>query len=203
MRGLALWPLWAIAAFLVNSKVTVGAWFVSSGFFVAENPALGHPWLAWMQVWDGLIRLAGPVLPWIAVASAVAIVVVFVFRLKAETTGTEKETAARGVILPLALAACAALPLYAYYKGHPVRIRYDVPLVAAAAALTGTAVALLPRRARGAVRPRHRGRRRLAGRRRSTPRRRSSSSRSARRRTRSAAAPSPRISSHTGTASRS
>ena len=65
VRGLALWPLWAIAAFLVNSKVTVGAWFVSSGFFVAENPALGHPWLAWTQVWDGLIRLTGPVLPWV------------------------------------------------------------------------------------------------------------------------------------------
>jgi hypothetical protein len=49
--------------------------------------------------------------------------------------------------MPLALAACAALPLYAYFKGHPVRIRYDVPLVAAAAAITGTGVALLPRRA--------------------------------------------------------
>src|SRR5205823_5485598 len=34
IRGLALWPLWAIAAFLVNSKITVGTWFVSSGFFV-------------------------------------------------------------------------------------------------------------------------------------------------------------------------
>ena len=43
VRGLALWPLWALAAFLVNSKVTVGAWFVSTGFFIAENPALGHP----------------------------------------------------------------------------------------------------------------------------------------------------------------
>jgi len=60
-------------------------------------------------------------------------------------------TRARRLILPLALAACVVLPLCAYYKGHPVRIRYDVPLVAAAAALTGTAVALLPRRARGVV----------------------------------------------------
>ena len=152
VRGLALWPLWAIAAFLVNSKVTVGAWFVSTGFFVAENPSLGHPWLAWMQVWDGLIRLAGPVLPWIAVASAVAIVVVFLIPPKGGNyRDGERDGQRAAMILPLALAACAALPLYAYYKGHPVRIRYDVPLVAAAAALTGTAVALLPRRARGAV----------------------------------------------------
>src|SRR6185369_17597199 len=74
VRGLALWPMWAIAAYLVNSKVTVGAWFVSSGFFVPENPALGHPWLAWTQVWDGLIRLAGPVIPWLAVVSFLAVV---------------------------------------------------------------------------------------------------------------------------------
>jgi hypothetical protein len=141
VRGLALWPLWALAAFLVNSKVSVGAWFVSSGFFVAENPALGHPWLAWMQVWEGLGRLTGPALPWIAVVSALAIVLVFVRRPHGED-GHQRAA----IVLPLALAACAALPLYAYYKGHPLRIRYDVPLVAAAAAITGTAVALLPRR---------------------------------------------------------
>ena len=34
-----------------------------------------------------------------------------------------------------------------FYERDPVRIRYDVPLVAAAAAITGTGVALLPRRA--------------------------------------------------------
>jgi len=148
VRGLALWPLWALAGFLVNSKVSVGAWFVSSGFFVAENPAMGHPWLAWLQVWEGLVRLTGPALPWIAVLSAVGILLAF--RLPPEggsDRGQERETRRFAVILPLALAACAALPLYAYFKGHPVRIRYDVPLVAAAAAITGTGIALLPRRA--------------------------------------------------------
>jgi hypothetical protein len=160
VRGLALWPLWAIAAFLVNSKITVGSWFVSSGFFVADNPALGHPWVAWTQVWEGLVRVTGPAVAWIAVVSAVAMVGVF-FRLKAEATSSPFSNSVASafrrnmnevkpeVILPLALVACAALPLVAYFRGHPVRIRYDVPLVAAAAALTGTAVALLPRRARG------------------------------------------------------
>jgi hypothetical protein len=138
VRGLALWPLWALAAFVVNSKVSVGAFFVSSGFFVAENPALGHPWLAWLQVWEGLIGLAGPVLPWLAVVSVVAIAVSFSRR-------------SGPLIVVLALAACALLPLYAYFKGHPVRIRYDVPLVAACAALVGSGVALLPRRTQTAA----------------------------------------------------
>jgi hypothetical protein len=146
VRRLALWPLWAIAAFLVNSKVTVGSWFVSSGFFIADNPAHGHPWLAWTQVWEGLVRLSGPVLPWIAVVSVMAIVCAVFLPAKVGRHEIRPE-----IILPLAAVACAALPLYAYFKGHPVRIRYDVPLVAAVAAVTGTAVALLPRRARGAT----------------------------------------------------
>jgi hypothetical protein len=134
VRGLALWPLWAIAAFLVNSKVSVGSWFVSSGFFVADNPALGHPWLAWRQVWDGLTELTGPATAWVAGASLVLIVIAF---------ARSRDRAA--VVLPLALVACAALPLSAYVHGHPVRVRYGVPLVAAAAALAGTGVGLLPR----------------------------------------------------------
>jgi hypothetical protein len=137
VRGLALWPMWAIAAFLVNSKITVGAWFVSSGFFVPENPALGRPWFAWIQLWHGLHSLIGRPMSWIAVAAALWIVVVF-FRSKERSP----------TILVLALAACAALPWAAYLKGHPFRIRYDVPLVAAAAAIIGTGLSLVPRRPR-------------------------------------------------------
>ena len=150
VRGLALWPLWALAAFLVNSKVSVGAFFVSGGFFVAENPALGNPWMAWTQVWESLARITGPVLPWIATVSAIALVAAAL--LPPEGGGHRERKAAKPeVLLPLALAACATLPLYAYYQGHPVRVRYAVPLVAAAAAITGTAVGLLPRRAQAAA----------------------------------------------------
>jgi hypothetical protein len=171
VRGLALWPLWALAAFVVNSKVSVGAFFVSSGFFVAENPALGHPWTAWMQVWDGLVRLDGPLIPWLA-ALSVAALVASAFRRKhpfhfmrkhhspfsrklhpdfrpklPEAPGaSDLPPDGDAVLVVLALAACAALPLYAYFKGHPVRVRYDVPLVAASAAMIGAAIALLPRR---------------------------------------------------------
>ena len=139
VRGLAWWPLWAIAAFLVNSKITVGTWFVSTGFFIADNPALGHPLMAWQQVWDGLLVLTGSALPWLACAAAVLIAFVFV-----------RSRAHASLIIPLALAASAALPWSAYYKGHPVRVRYDVPLVAAAAAIAGIGISLLPRGARAA-----------------------------------------------------
>jgi hypothetical protein len=143
VRGLALWPAWAIAAYLVNSKVTVGSWFVSSGFFVAENPAMGHPWQAWTQIWEGLITLTGPVLPWAAVLSAIVVLISAFVQRRGDS-----RPAPTALVVVLALAACAALPWSAYIKGHPVRIRYDVPLVAAAAALTGAGVALLPRRLR-------------------------------------------------------
>ncbi len=137
VRGLALWPAWAIAAFLVNSKITVGAWFVSSGFFVAENPALGHPWMAWQQVWAGLLQLSGSVLPWAACAAAGLTIWEF-----SRSRGRVR------LIVALALAAAALLPWYAYLQGHPVRLRYDVPLIAACAVITGLGVSLLPRRAR-------------------------------------------------------
>jgi hypothetical protein len=124
--------------------VTIGTWFIPSGFYIAENPAQGHAWLALTQVWEGLVQLSGPVVPWIAVVSAIGCV--------ASGFGRKKQHAvAPAAVMSLALVACAAVPLYAYFKGHPVRIRYAVPLVAAAAALTGTGVALLPRRTRGAA----------------------------------------------------
>jgi len=135
VRGLALYPAWAIAAFLVNSKITVGTWFVDSGFFVADNPARGHLWLSWMQLWEGLRSLVGAPIAWAAWIAAGVVVVYAVVR---------KDRAA--LLVVLALAASAILPMGAYFKGHPFRIRYDVPLVAAAAAIIGTGAALLPRR---------------------------------------------------------
>src|SRR5262249_45249292 len=105
------------------------------------NPARGHLWAAWIEVWDGLARLSGPVVPWAAVAAAIAIVAsTFRRRDLASEAGSD--------IMILAIAACAILPWAAYYQGHPVRIRYDVPPGAAAAALIGGAVARLPRVAR-------------------------------------------------------
>ena len=101
----------------------------------------------------GLVQLTGPALPWLACVSAIAIVWTFV----------RSRSHAADSIVTLALAAAAALPLVRVLKGHPLRIRYDVPLVAAAAALTG--VGSRPAAASRARRRRHRRRRarRLAG----------------------------------------
>ncbi len=49
------------------------------------------------------------------------------------------------MVLVLALVGAAALPWYAYFEGHPFRIRYGVPLVVACAALVGAGIGLLPR----------------------------------------------------------
>jgi hypothetical protein len=130
---LALWPSVAILLFVVNSRWTIGAWFVSSGFFVAENTAaLGHPLVALRQVRDGLYGVSGTGLVWSAFAGAALVIVAFV-----------RSRARAPLALVLALAGAAALPCYAYVLGHPFRIRYDVPLVAACAALAGAGVSLL------------------------------------------------------------
>jgi hypothetical protein len=137
---LVVYPAVAVAIFLLNSRWTVGSWFVSSGFYVAENKAMGLPLVAWDQVREGLYRLSGAATVWPAYAAAAAVVIVFVrWRERAS------------IVLVLALAASAALPLYAYYEGHPFRIRYSVPLVVACAALIGTGIGLLPRMTRAAA----------------------------------------------------
>jgi hypothetical protein len=135
---LAVYPAMAILLFLLNSRWTVGAWFVSGGFFVPENTdALGHPLAAWAQVRTGLYRLSGTALVWSAYAGIALVVVAFVrSRIRAP------------LVLLLALAAAAALPCAAYFQGHPFRIRYDLPLVLACAALAGAGVGLLWPRAR-------------------------------------------------------
>ena len=124
----------AVLLFLLNSRWTVGSWFVSSGFFVPENEALGQAALAWKQVGEGLDRLSGPMTPWVACVGAAVI------------CWTAARSRARApLVLVLALAAAAALPWYAFYAGHPFRVRYSVPLIVASAAIAGVAVSLLPR----------------------------------------------------------
>jgi len=129
----AAYPAAAIALFLVNSRWTVGSWFVSSGFFVPENlEALGHPAVAWDQLREGLYRLSGTTLVWSGYAGAILIAIAY---LRSRTRAP--------LALLLALVAAAALPFGAYVRGHPFRIRYDVPLIAACATLAGAGIGLL------------------------------------------------------------
>jgi len=134
---LTVWPAAAILLFLINSRWTIGAWFVSGGFFVPENTeALGNPLVAWAQVREGLYRLSGSALVWPAYAGSALVVYTFV-----------RSRSRASVALGLALAGAAALPFYAYLQGHPFRIRYDLPLVAASAAIAGAGIGLLWSRA--------------------------------------------------------
>jgi hypothetical protein len=138
---LAVFPAMAVLLFLVNSRWTVGAWFVSGGFFVPENTkALGHPLVAYQQVSEGLHQLSGTALVWSAYAGAILTIVAFA-----------RSVSRASLIVLLAPAAAAALPWMAYLQGHPFRVRYDVPLVAAAAALAGAGIGLLWRRAQPLV----------------------------------------------------
>jgi hypothetical protein len=132
--GLAAPPFLALVLFTLNSRWTMGIWFIPSDFYVAENvEALGRPLEAWRQVRVGLYRLSGSALVWTAYLGLALTAIAFV-RSKARAP----------LVLVAALAAAALLPWYAYVQGHPFRIRYDVPLVVAASALAACAIALLP-----------------------------------------------------------
>lgn len=137
---IGLWPLGAFLGFLVLSKATVGEWLVTGGFYVAENPADGRPLLAFQQVGWGLGRIAGWPAAWLAAVGALVAV-------GAGVRWPER----RSWWFILALAGCAALPFYAFVSGHPFRIRYMVPLVAAVAGGVGLLVSVLPARTRWAA----------------------------------------------------
>ena len=131
--ALAFWPLVAIVVFSMNSRWVIGSWFVPSDFYVPENvKAMGNPAEAWRQIDEGLRLLSGSALVWAGYAGAALVATTLVRR-----------RAPHSLLLLLALAAAAALPMYAYLKGHPFRIRYDLPLVIAAASLAAGGIAVL------------------------------------------------------------
>jgi hypothetical protein len=131
---LALYPAAAVVLFVINSRITIGEWFVSSGFFVAENPALHDPLRAAGQVISGAATLAGVPL---AVAGGAAALVV-------AGMGVWKRERAASLVL-LAPLAAGALPWYAFVQGHPFRVRYMVVQVAALALVAGVAAGWLRR----------------------------------------------------------
>jgi hypothetical protein len=131
---LAALPLLALLIFTVNSRYTTGYWFIPRDFYVPENiEALHRPVEAWRQLRDGLYRLSGTALVWPAYAGLALTAWAFL-----------RSPARAPLVLVGALAAAAVLPWYAYLNGHPFRIRYDVPLIVASAALAASAIALLP-----------------------------------------------------------
>ena len=129
---LAAYPAIALVLFSLNSRWTTGTWFVPAGFFVPENPALGNPALALEQVRESVLALSGPAWVWPAYGG-LALVAVAVARQRDRAP----------LLLVLALTGAALVPWYAYYQGHPLRIRYGLPLVVASAAITAAGIGTL------------------------------------------------------------
>jgi hypothetical protein len=133
---LSLWPATAIVAFVVVSRITVGSWFVTSGFYVPDPLYERQLAKTLLGVWWGTHQLSGYVSEIIAVCAAATVLVMAV------------RTAGASAAVPAALFAAASLPAFAFYSGHPYRIRYMIPLVAACALWGGLAVGILGRRIR-------------------------------------------------------
>jgi len=129
-----VWPAAAVAGFMLFSRIVVGEWFVSSGFFVPDNPVRGQPWAVSVAIWEGTYRLSSYVL---AVAAAIGFVTLGLRSIRDRSAGP--------ALLAVSLLAAAALPWMAFLDGHPFRIRYMVPLVAAEAVGVGLAAGLLQR----------------------------------------------------------
>jgi hypothetical protein len=138
--AVTLYPAIAIAGFAIFSRVVIGRWFVSSDFFVPENKALDDWWLAAKEIGWGARMLSGDALVWIGGAGAA-------LGAALEIAATaRRDRGARAFALPLSLAAMAAIPWAAFYRGHPFRIRYMVPLIAAEAVGAGFAAGIVPGR---------------------------------------------------------
>jgi hypothetical protein len=134
---IAVWPALAVTAFIVHGRLATGVWFVSSGFFIAENPALGRAWASLKEVLDGSLLVAGPLTVALGIAGSM-LAAVRACTSRARLMGT----------LPLSFLAAALLPWYAFLQGHPFRVRFMVVLVLALAAGAGLTVAAVPRRLR-------------------------------------------------------
>lgn len=131
---LALYPVCTAAGFMLFSRITVGEWFVSGGFFVPDPDLEDQPLIVLEHMREGAVEIAGHVLARAAMASvAVVSGVALIWRTRS------------ALVLSLALFGAAALPFAAFLSGHPFRIRYEIPLVLAASLIVGVATGLTRR----------------------------------------------------------
>jgi hypothetical protein len=123
---LALWPAVAVLLFMLNSRITVGSWFVSNGFFVPDPTYQGLVLRSVLAIWWGTHQMSGYVIEAVALITAAFVIL-----------------RGRQLLVATSLFATAALPFAAFVAGHPFRIRYMIPLVAGCALFGGLAVGLL------------------------------------------------------------
>ncbi len=132
--NLAIWPAAAVLLFVINSRITVGSWFVTDGFFVPDPNYQGQVGRSLIAVWWGSHELSTTTTATLALLGAT------LFGVRALLSRTEAP-----MLVPLALLAAGALPFYAFHAGHPFRVRYMIPIVAAYAPLAGLLVGSLRR----------------------------------------------------------
>lgn len=137
VAAIAIYPALTLIGFAIFSRVVVGQWFVSSDFFVPENKALGHPWVAIDEIAWGARLLSGGLLIAAGGLGAAVLAAWSLTRRRADA------------LVALSLITTAAIPWAAFVKGHPFRIRYMVPLLVIEAIGGGVLAGALPsRRAR-------------------------------------------------------
>jgi hypothetical protein len=129
-----VWPALAAIIFLVNSRITVGAWFVSEGFYVPDPSYAHQPLRTLIGIWWGTHQLSGYVIEAMALGTA-ALCTWRALARKEDST----------LLITLALFAAAAVPMVAFYQGHPYRIRYMIPGVASCALFCGLGVGMISR----------------------------------------------------------
>jgi hypothetical protein len=129
---LTAYAVGTVLFFMGLSFASTGEWFITGGFYVPDPKLQGQAAEVYRVIREGLIDLAGArfvtsisyALPILGVAALV-----------------RRQWA--GLLLTMALMASVALPWYAFYSGHPFRIRYEVPLILGGAACIGAAVSML------------------------------------------------------------
>jgi hypothetical protein len=131
---LAVIPAIGIGWFFVHSRVTVGHWFVTDGFYVIDPRYQGKPLTVTVGVWWGVKSLGSTALAIGALVAGAALFAIWCLRRDRHA-----------LIVPLAWVGIIALAWYAFFEGHPYRIRYMVPAVAGSSILLGLAVGQLRR----------------------------------------------------------
>jgi hypothetical protein len=134
LRHIALYPFVAVVGFSIFSRVVVGEWFVSGDFFIPENKALGDWWLSIKEIAWGTTMLSSEALVWVAAIGLIATAAIALI-----------DPGRRTALIVLALGATAAIPLAAFHRGHPFRIRYMIPLLAIEAIGCGLAAGVVRR----------------------------------------------------------
>lgn len=134
---IALYPVTTAAVFIVFSRVTVGEWFVSSGFFVPD-PTYAGPLGALRAISTGAVELSG-VWPLRLAILGLAVLGVRSLRVRAHGRG----------LVAAAFGAAMAVPWVAFAQGHPYRVRYMVPLIPLEALGIGALAGVAARRRHG------------------------------------------------------